>query len=1577
MSTVRHSLATSNFFQDWSNLGLITTNDDWSLVPSIVGFLGDYTGGSPTGVDPRTLTADTPGVAVDVIANQTNPNTLSTGGVAEFHLADPTIALNGSGTADAPYIVIYLDATDRQDIVVSFNVRDLDASADDAIQQVALQYRTSDSGPWINVPGGYVADATTPNAATLVTAVSATLPPDANNAANLQVRIITTNAGGNDEWVGIDDISVVSAPLSEVSHGSLSIEDASLAEGDGGSAAMTFTVNRNGGADGEVSAAWTISFGGSADAADLAAGQLLTGFVSFADGQTSATITVQIAGDIEFEPNETFTVTLAEPLTGGVTLGDASATGTILNDDPAPAAGAVFINEFHYDDVGVDAGEMFELAGPAGTSLAGWSIVLYNGNGGGTYGTIALSGVFGDQDDGYGTLTFAGPAGGIQNGAPDGFALVDPNGNVVQFVSYEGSFLATNGPAAGLTSTDVGVAEEPPVGDGFSLQLVGTGATYEDFHWVDASANTFGSVNTGQDFIGGDATGLVTVAGVSVAEGDAGTQQMVFTIRRAGGLNQSASVDWLLDLSGSADTDDLGPGQPLGGHVEFGVGVSSVQVVVTIAGDTVGEGNETFSLLLANPVGNIAITDGSATGTILNDDPIALTIMEIQGEGHRSAYEGQPVITSGIVTAVTGNGFYLQDPMGDGNHRTSDAIFVHTSGAPGVAIGDAVQVAGSVLEFLPGGDPTNLTTTEVEAASVTVESSGNALPAATLIGAGGRLLPTEAIDDDGLTVFDPDNDGLDFYESLEGMLVTVEQPLVVTNTNGFGETYVVASGGAGATGVNARGGITISPGDYNPERIQLDDSALNPDYDPDHSTGDLLADVTGIISYSFNSYELLVTGTVTTTTDVTLGQETTSLVGDRDHLTVASYNVENLDVGDGPVKFNLLASNIVYNLAAPDIIGLQEIQDADGPGNGADLSGAVTAQALIDAIAAIGGPNYVYIEIAPSSAGSTGGEPGGNIRNGFLYNIDRVSYVEGSAQLIEDPAFAGSRRPLVADFNFNGQTIELINVHFTSRIGSDPLSGSTQPPADAGDASRTAQALAVAAYINNALATNPSLQLGVLGDFNGFYFEDAVGAIEAVGLTNLHRLNPEEERYTYIFDGNSQAIDHQLVTGGLLNGAQFDVVHLNAEFDTNPDRPTDHDPTVARFFIDHPNEAPLDLEIDNDSVDENAPAGTLVGTVSADDPDGDLLSYMLVDDAGGRFALDADSGELTTTASFDHEADADFSITVRATDPDGLSVDRVITILVNDVNEAPVAQDDAAAVDEDATTPNLWTALLANDSDPDAGATLTIQSVDTSGTLGHVLFDAGTQSLRYVADADVFDTLAPGATMVDQFTYTVTDGNGLTSTATVSVTVTGIADGVTIFAGNGNNVVSGTSGEDRLDGGNGNDTLSGLDGHDWLTGGNGNDYLLGGTGNDRLDGENGNDQLDGGDGNDLLTGDNGNDSLIGGAGDDRLDGGNGNDFMNGGNGADLFIFGKGGGNDVIADYEVGIDALGLAEGIGVKSAKVSDVNHDGIADLTIAFSNGGGSVVLYGVDSLADVTFETSAFITGGGPEILGPAHIV
>ncbi|WP_240617941.1 hypothetical protein [Methylomonas sp. Kb3] len=169
----------------------------------------------------------------------------------------------------------------------------------------------------------------------------------------------------------------------------------------------------------------------------------------------------------------------------------------------AQAATPVFINEIHYDNAGTDSGEAIEIAGPAGTNLSGWSLVLYNGNGGASYNSKALSGVIADQTGtGFGTLSFSYPADGIQNGGPDGIALVNGS-TVVQFLSYEPSpFTAVGGPANGMTSLDIGVAETNSTPVGQSLQLKGTGNSYENFTWNAPATNSFGAVNNSQNFGG-------------------------------------------------------------------------------------------------------------------------------------------------------------------------------------------------------------------------------------------------------------------------------------------------------------------------------------------------------------------------------------------------------------------------------------------------------------------------------------------------------------------------------------------------------------------------------------------------------------------------------------------------------------------------------------------------------------------------------------------------------------------------------------------------------------------------------------------------------------------------------------------------------------------------------------------------------------------------------------------------------------------------------------------------------------------------------------------------------------------
>ena len=181
---------------------------------------------------------------------------------------------------------------------------------------------------------------------------------------------------------------------------------------------------------------------------------------------------------------------------------------------------------------------------------------------------------------------------------------------------------------------------------------------------------------------------------------------------------------------------------------------------------------------------------------------IIRSIYDIQGQGHISPFVGQSVATTGIVTGVASNGFYLQDPDGDNNDATSDGIFVFTDSTPTVSIGDEVQVSGDIEEFRPSNRSNDLTLTQItNLTNIRVLSSNNPLPTAVVIGED-RTLPTEIIDDDDLT---------DFYESLEGMRVQINNAVAVSATNSFGEIWAVPGDD-----------IAISDGDFNPKRIQIE-----------------------------------------------------------------------------------------------------------------------------------------------------------------------------------------------------------------------------------------------------------------------------------------------------------------------------------------------------------------------------------------------------------------------------------------------------------------------------------------------------------------------------------------------------------------------------------------------------------------------------------------------------------------------------------------------------------------------------------------------------------------------------------
>ncbi|CUA83202.1 endonuclease [Pseudidiomarina woesei] len=198
------------------------------------------------------------------------------------------------------------------------------------------------------------------------------------------------------------------------------------------------------------------------------------------------------------------------------TSGNESVFSSEVNATPnqgSTDSGQVWINELHYDNDGTDTGEFVEVAGSAGTDLSGWQIIAYNGNGGGAYATGNLSGVITNQSNGFGAVSVA--MSGLQNGSPDGVALIDAQGSVVQFLSYEGSFTATDGPASGMTSQDIGVSETTSTPVGQSLQLAGSGSQYSDFSWQAPQTSSPGTLNAGQSFVSAEPVNEAPVASFS------------------------------------------------------------------------------------------------------------------------------------------------------------------------------------------------------------------------------------------------------------------------------------------------------------------------------------------------------------------------------------------------------------------------------------------------------------------------------------------------------------------------------------------------------------------------------------------------------------------------------------------------------------------------------------------------------------------------------------------------------------------------------------------------------------------------------------------------------------------------------------------------------------------------------------------------------------------------------------------------------------------------------------------------------------------------------------------------------
>ncbi|MFE1600533.1 choice-of-anchor I family protein [Methylobacterium sp. ID0610] len=1581
MTAVPHVLANGDFSQTWSDAGLITGNDDWSKVAGIVGYRGDDVTAA-VGADPQTLTGDGT-VTVDVNADQTSPNAFTSGGVTEFALANPTVALAGSGTADAPNLVIHLDSRGRSDVAVAYTLRDLEDGPDNAAQAVALQYRIGDAGAWTNVPAGFVADATTgPNSAGPDIRVQAVLPAAASNQAALQVRIITANATGNDEWVGIDDIAVTSkaggtAPAAPtllaaapslagsvtapVGTGSLvmtrlgSIAASGTNTADGGAEVVSFdpataqlySLNaRDGrvdvtriGADGALTRTGSITLTGlpgygAANTVAVKNGVVAVGYqnadprqngaVAFFDAKTLAALrdpvtvgnlpdqlSVNAAGTKIVVANEGERATVGgTPInpTGSVSLidltgGVAAATvatydfGALAGQEAALRAAGIRL------PAGADAIADIE---PEYTTISGTTayVTLQEAN------AVAVFDIAGKAP----VLKALKPLGAIDHSLAGNELDASDDGPATP-----ASIRLRNEPILGLPMPDAIASFTAADGKVYVVTANEGDARSDDSDVARLKTRTLdpaafpnaatlrrdaelGRLNVST--IDGDTDGdgdLDTIyafggRGISIYRQE--SDGTITKVRETGGefekiiARDAAAIFNQNQGNGQVDdrSDDKGPEpegvtigtiagrtyafvglERVGGVMVYDVTVPAEAQFVTFQQPASGRTDAapevlTFISAADSPTGQALVVTANEVGnttTVYQVAPKLTAIPQIQGAGAASPLAGQPVATSGIVTAVASNGFYLQDPAGDGNAATSDALFVFTGGRPTVTAGDAATVAGQVQEFLPSGAaPGSLPVTQIGGGvSVSVQSRGNALPAAVRIGGEGGLTPPAA----DLAA------GSAFWESLEGMRVTVAAPLATGPINGFGEIFAVAGNGAGASGLAAGGNLLIrggdpvlgftntQNGDLNPERIRLDPGlgvAL-----PSVNTGARLNDVTGIVNYSFGNYEVLATDPVTVAAASPKVKTGGTLTGDADHLLVASYNAENLDPTDGTARFATIASEVLGRLNAPDVIALQEIQDDDGPGNTASTvtSAARTLQLLIEAIAAAGGPAYAFIDNTFIGDDTNGGEPGGNIRTAFLYRTDRVSLAPGSVRTVaangsaiasgtdqqtnRDNPFYGSRPPLAADFVFNDETVTVVSNHFTSKGGSGALFGTEQPPFDAGEVARAAQAQAVNTFVDGILGANPQARVVVAGDLNDFGFEEPLTVLKgeatltgytAAGtgatltrggtavLSDLQDTLPESQRYDYVFEGNSETLDHMLVTNRLAAGAQFEPVHINADF---ADQTSDHDPLLARFGI----------PAVGRSVAGTAGPETLTGGAGADTiraaAGGDTITGL-----AGADQLFGEDGDDTVSGG----AGNDFV-------SGGFGADSV----------SGEAGDD----------------LVFGDDDDDV----------VDGGAGNDRVYGGTGTDRVFGSAGNDQVFGQ-------------DGNDF---------VAGGAGNDFVSGGYGNDEVHGEAGNDLLFGDEGDDAVYGEEGNDLAYGGRGNDLLTGDAGSDQLFGQEGDDVLLGGTGSDDLSGGLGNDQLFGGEGSDLLFGNAGNDALSGGLGPDVFGYGRGDGQDVIRDFVTG------------------------------------------------------------------------
>jgi hypothetical protein len=829
-----------------------------------------------------------------------------------------------------------------------------------------------------------------------------------------------------------------------------------------------------------------------------------------------------------------------------------------------------FISEIHYDNTGGDVGEFVEVQVPAGSSTVGWSVVRYNGNGGAPYTSPAAPGL--PQVTAGATpvvVVIDYPTDGLQNGSPDGLALVNAQGQAVEFLSYEGPFTAVGGPANGTLSTDIGVSEPGTGAVGTSLSKRRNAAG--DYVWQGPAAATKGELND-PPVASDQPPAVATTSPANDEVGVAHDASLSVTFTEPvtlvdGAFRLFCDGDAVpFTVSGSGDSYTVDP------TTDFGDGDSCT---FTVEADSVTDNDGTPD----HP-------DADTRVFFYTGDVCAgpfTPAYDIQGDGEDAAVTGSTT-TRGIVVGdyESGglDGFYLQDEAGDDDATTSDAVFVYSPGRNDVSVGDRVWVAGLADDFQ---DQTQVS--RFSGAAVTHCGTGSVEPTDVTL---------------------PFADA-SFAERYEGMLVRMPQTLYVTEhfqLGRFGQVLMSSGGrlvqptsvvapGAPAQQMQAANDLNQILFDddlqtQNPDPIKFGRDGNPLSADNTLRGGDTATDTVGVMTYTWggnsaspNAWRLRPFGALGGTVDFEATNPRPESAPERAEGTdvrVAGMNllnffntydglpdrVDNCRGGlDGQVmdcrgadtqaEFDRQWPKTVAGIVGTgaDVVGINEIEN-DGYGPDSAI------QFLVDKLnAATAAGTYAFIDV-DSATGQVDAAGSDAIKVGMLYKPAVVTPVGTTAVLNTEEFVNGGdnaprSRPSIAQAfqdNATGSRFVVDVNHLKSK-------GSACNAPDAGDGSgncdqvRTNAAQALADWLHSDPTGTGDPDVLLVGDYNSYAMERPIQTLEHEGFTNLVRDRIGEHAYSYVFDGQWGYLDYAF--GSVSAQRQVAAVH---EWHINADEPS-------------------------------------------------------------------------------------------------------------------------------------------------------------------------------------------------------------------------------------------------------------------------------------------------------------------------------------------------------------------------------------------------------------------------------------